>query len=128
MMQPSELLVAKMLPTIRSRLAQVLLQKFGMKQVDVARALGITQAAVSHYNTRARGLDQDIVRRFPEIDDFADGLATKIHDGIGRTQQIALVSAFCLDLMATQRFCEYHKKSASLDPNCSICFSEPPRP
>ena len=128
MMQPSELLVAKMLPTIRARLAQVLLQKYAMKQVDVARALGITQAAVSHYNTRARGLDQDIIRRFPEIDGFADGLATKIHDGIGRTQQIAIVDAFCLDLMATQRFCEYHKKRASLDPNCSICFSEPPRP
>lgn len=128
MMQPSELLVAKLLPTIRSRLAQVMLQKFSMKQVDVARALGITQAAVSHYNTRARGLDQDIIRRFPEIDEFADGLAGRIHDGIGQSQQIALVNAFCLDLMATQRFCEYHKKSASLDPNCSICFSEPPRP
>ncbi len=128
MMQPSELLVAKLLPTIRSRLAQVLLQKFSMKQVEVARTLGITQAAVSHYNTRARGLDQDIIRRFPEIDEFTDGLAGRIHDGIGQSQQIALVNAFCLDLMATQRFCEYHKKSASLDPNCSICFSEPPRP
>ena len=128
MMQPSELLVGKLLPTIRARLAQVLLEKFALKQIDVARALGITQAAVSHYNTRARGLDADIVRRFPEIDVFVDGLAGKIHRGIDRTHQIALVNAFCLDLMATQRFCEYHKKTALIDPNCSVCFSEPPRP
>lgn len=128
MLQPSELLVSKLLPTIRARLAQALLETHSMKQIEVARALGITQAAVSHYNTRARGLDQDIIRRFPEIDRFVAGLAVKIHDGLDQTQQIALVNAFCLDLMATQRFCEYHKRTASLDPNCSVCFSEPPRP
>ena len=128
MIQPSELLVGKLLPTIRARLAQVLLEKYEMRQIEVAKALGITQAAVSHYNTRARGLDADIVRRFPEIDAFVDALAGKIHRGIDRMQQIALVNAFCLDLMATQRFCDYHKKTASIDPNCSVCFSEPPRP
>ncbi len=128
MMQPSELLVAKLLPTIRARLAQVLLENYKMKQIEVAKALGITQAAVSHYNTRARGLDQDIVRRFPEIDEFVAGLAKKIHGGLGQTEQIALVNAFSLSLMATQRFCDYHKRTASLDPNCSVCFSEPPRP
>ena len=129
MIQPSELLVGKLLPTIRARLAQVLLEKYEMRQIEVAKALGITQAAVSHYNTRVRGLDQDIIRRFPEIDGFVEGLAHQIHDGIDRTQQIALVNAFCVNLMATQRFCDYHKKSASIDPTCSVCFPlEPPRP
>ena len=52
MLQPSEVTAAKLLPTIRARLAQELLEVHRLKQVQVARSLGITQAAVSHYNTR----------------------------------------------------------------------------
>ncbi len=52
MIQPQEVVVAKLLPTIRARLARELLRSFRMKQIDVAKAMGITQAAVSHYNTQ----------------------------------------------------------------------------
>ena len=42
MLQPGEVVVAKLLPTIRARLAQELLRTFDMKQVEVAKVLGIT--------------------------------------------------------------------------------------
>src|SRR5438128_12428238 len=64
MLQPQELVVARLLPTIRARLARELLHTYKMEQVDVARSMGITQAAVSHYNTQSRGVDQDILRPF----------------------------------------------------------------
>lgn len=128
MLQPQEVVVAKLLPTIRARLAQELLRKYDMKQVDVAKALGITQAAVSHYNTKSRGVDQEILRRFPEISGFVDGLAAKIHVGLPKSQQIAVLNQFCLDLMQTARFCEYHKRFGDIDPMCTACFQNPPRP
>lgn len=128
MLQPQEVVVAKLLPTIRARLAQALLRSYRMKQVDVAKALGITQAAVSHYNTKTRGVDQDILRRFPEIDGFVDGLAANIHAGMSKSQQIAVLNEFCFNLMQTARFCEYHKKVGDLDPMCAACFPAPPRP
>src|SRR2546428_158846 len=65
MLQPQELVVARLLPTIRARLARELLHTYKMKQVDVARSMGITQAAVSHYNTQSRGVDQEMLRLFP---------------------------------------------------------------
>ncbi len=128
MLQPSEVIAVKLLPTIRARLAQTLLERYRMKQTDVARALGLTQAAVSHYNTKSRGLDHELLRRFPEIDPFVEDLAARIHDGLPRTEQVALITRFSVDMMNTQRFCKYHKKLSDLDPNCAVCFPTPPPP
>lgn len=128
MLQPQEVVVAKLLPTIRARLAKELLRTYRMKQVQVARALGITQAAVSHYNTKSRGVDQELLRRFPEISRFVDEMARQIHDGMSKSDQIARLNDFCHHLTQTARFCEYHKKFGDIDPMCTACFPEPPKP
>jgi len=128
MLQPQELVVAKLLPTIRARLARELLRTYKMKQVDVARAMGITQAAVSHYNTQSRGVDQEMLRLFPEIKPFVVELARNIAQGMTLSNQIASVNQFCSNLMLTARFCEYHKGMGDIDPHCTACFPTPPRP
>ncbi len=128
MLQPQELVVAKLLPTIRARLARELLRTYKMKQVDVARSMGITQAAVSHYNTQSRGVDHEMVRLFPEIKPFVNGLADRIANGMTLSDQIASVNEFCSGLMLTARFCEYHKSLGDIDPHCTACFPSPPRP
>jgi len=128
MLQPGEVVVAKLLPTIRARLAQELLRTYDMKQVEVAKVLGITQAAVSHYNTKSRGVDQDVLQRFPEIEEFVDDIAKRIHGGLARSDQISKIDQFCAELMMTARFCDYHKKLGDLDPMCTACFPEPPKP
>jgi len=120
--------VAKLLPTIRARLARELLRTYHMKQVDVARAMGITQAAVSHYNTQSRGVDQEMLRRFPEIRKFVDDLAERIYHGMSRSEQISKINEFCMGLMQTARFCEYHKSLGDIDPMCTACFPSPPKP
>ena len=99
-----------------------------MKQVDVARAMGITQAAVSHYNTQSRGVDQEMLRLFPEIKPFVQELAERIASGLTLSNQIASVNSFCADLMLTARFCEYHKSMGDIDPHCTACFPSPPKP
>jgi len=128
MLQPQEVVVAKLLPTIRARLAKELLRTYKMKQVDVARNMGITQAAVSHYNTQSRGVDQDMMRRFPEIRAFVDGLAGRIAHGMSMSQQISTINEFCAGLMLTARFCDYHKSLGDIDPTCTACFQAPPKP
>ncbi len=128
MLQPFEVVSAKLLPTIRARLAQVLLDEYHMKQVEVAKHLGITQAAVSHYKTASRGIDPDLVRLFPEIDAFVHETAAKIADGMTQTEQVLAVNAVLDRIMNTQRFCDYHKRIAAIDPACSVCFPTPPRP
>jgi predicted transcriptional regulator len=128
MLQPSEVTASKLLPTIRARLAQELLETHKLKQVRVAKALGITQAAVSHYNTKSRGLDEDLIRRFPEIDEFAADLAARIAYGLPQTEQVARINEFLAGIMGTVRFCEYHKEVSDIDPECAVCFPSAPMP
>jgi predicted transcriptional regulator len=90
--------------------------------------MGITQAAVSHYNTQSRGVDQEMLRLFPEIKSFVHGLAESIAEGMTLSEEIASVNHFCSNLMLTARFCEYHKGMGDIDPHCTACFPSPPRP
>lgn len=125
-LQPYELVVNKLLPAIRARLAQTLLEEYGMRQVDVAERLGVTQATVSHYNTHTRGFDETVLELFPEIDEFVAGLARDIADGLPRSEQIGRLNGICWQLMYTDRFCSYHRQLADLE-NCNICY-EPVAP
>lgn len=128
MLQPFEVVTSKLLPTIRARLAQVLLDEYKMRQVEVAKLLGITQAAVSHYKTASRGIDPALVKLFPEIDAFVTQMAARLAKGMPQTQQVRLVNDLVERIMNTQRFCEYHKKIAAIDPACMVCFPTPPKP
>jgi len=122
MMQPSELVAAKLLPAIRARLAQILLRDYHMKQVEVAGHLGITQAAISHYNTRSRAVDEELLGMFPEIENGVKDLAAKISKGLPRPEQIAAIEALCKDITRTERFCAFHRRYSRLDSQCKICF------
>ncbi len=121
MLQPYELIVKKVLPTIRAKLAQALLDEHGLKQVDVAERLGVTQAAVSHYHSHTRGTDEAVVELFPEIDRFVEQLARDIVDGIPKSQQVARLNNLSWQLMYTERFCNYHRKIADLA-DCNVCY------
>ena len=122
MLQPQEVVVAKLLPTLRARVAQILLQDYALKQVQVAKLLGITQPAVSHYNTKSRGIDREILRLFPEVEGHAQLLALRIRQGLSQTDQIGALAAICENVLRTERFCSYHKRLADIDPTCDICF------
>lgn len=126
MLQPFEVVSAKLLPTIRARLAQVLLDEHKMRQIEVAQHLGITQAAVSHYKTASRGVDPELVALFPEIEAYVHEVAQRIVDGMTQTEQVQSMSRLVERLMNTERFCEYHKKVAAIDPNCRVCFPSEP--
>jgi len=127
MLQPQEVVVGKFLPAVRARVAQILLEDHHLRQVEIARLLGLTQAAVSHYHTRSRGLDKDVLKRFPELEAFAQDIAARIQKGLPLPAQIAAFNAMAETLSKTDRFCQYHKKIASLDETCDVCFESTPK-
>ncbi|MFQ6012677.1 MAG: transcriptional regulator [Thermoplasmata archaeon] len=126
MLQPYEIVVHKILPTIRARLARLLLEEYGMKQVEVADHLGVTQATVSHYNTHARGYDDGVLTLFPELEVFVVDLARDIAEGLPRPTQIGRVNAVCWQIMYTDRFCNFHRRIADLG-NCNVCYEAVPQ-
>lgn len=82
MLLPSEIEAKSLIPAVRAILAKKLIGEYSLKEEDVARDLGITQAAVSNYVRGTRG-DIDLISKLESvrevmrmIDDIAKDLST----------------------------------------------------
>ena len=82
MLLPSEIEAKSLIPAVRAILAKKLIGEYSLKEGDVAKDLGITQAAVSNYVRGTRG-DIDLISKLESvrevmrmIDDIAKDLST----------------------------------------------------
>ena len=66
MLLPSEIEAKSLIPAIRSILAQKLIKEYGLEEEDVAKVLGVTQAAVSNYVRGTRG-DTQLVTKLESV-------------------------------------------------------------
>ncbi len=92
MLTPCEVAVKTVSPAIRALLAQTLLEKHEMKEIQVAQLLGITQSAVSKYSKKVRGttIPLDSV---PEVQAITNQMVTLL---LGNpVQQMELMRLFC---------------------------------
>lgn len=82
MLLPSEIEAKSLIPAVRAILAKKLIKEYSLKEEDVAKVLGITQAAVSNYVRGTRG-DVELIVKLESvrevmrmIDDIAKDLST----------------------------------------------------
>ncbi|HYX72927.1 MAG TPA: helix-turn-helix domain-containing protein [Nitrososphaera sp.] len=82
MLLPSEIEAKSLIPAVRAILAKKLIKEYSIKEEDVAKDLGITQAAVSNYVRGTRG-DIELISKLESvrevmrmIDDIAKDLST----------------------------------------------------
>ncbi|MDQ3848054.1 MAG: transcriptional regulator [Nitrososphaera sp.] len=82
MLLPSEIEAKSLIPAVRAILAKKLIREYSLKEEDVAKDLGITQAAVSNYVRGTRG-DVELISKLESvrevmrmIDDIAKDLST----------------------------------------------------
>lgn len=82
MLLPSEIEAKSLIPAVRAILARKLIKEYSLKEEDVAKVLGITQAAVSNYVRGTRG-DIELISKLESvrevmrmIDDIAKDLST----------------------------------------------------
>ena len=82
MLLPSEIEAKSLIPAVRAILAKKLIKEYSLKEEDIAKVLGITQAAVSNYVRGTRG-DMELISKLEcvrevmrMIDDIARDLST----------------------------------------------------
>jgi predicted transcriptional regulator len=82
MLLPSEIEAKSLIPAVRAILARKLIKEYSLREEDVAKVLGITQAAVSNYVRGTRG-DLELISKLESvmevmrmIDDIARELST----------------------------------------------------
>ena len=120
MKTPCELVVGKILPSLRASVVKELSLKHDMKQSEIARKLGITQASVSQYLSSARAGDKKMIERFPKILDYAEEISGRIVAGEQRHQWYCVLCKACRDIRDDDEFCKMHRIATNIR-GCDIC-------
>jgi len=120
MKTPCELVVGKILPALRASVVKELSKKYKMKQSDIAKKLGITQASVSQYLSSSRAAGTKITDSFPKIKTYADDIAKRIVSGEDRYEWYGVLCEACKDIRSDDEFCRMHRIASNLV-GCEIC-------
>jgi len=100
---PCESIGRRLLPFFRAHIARELIEKYGFTQVETAKKLGTTQAAISQYLSSKRGIGdlEQFKDLLPMIQSAASEIANKIALGIIDSDKIAL--KFCEICLSVQK-------------------------
>ncbi len=112
---PCEIVVSKILPSIRSEVVGILSNTYGMRQIEIAEIMGITQASVSQYLNASRGADELFWEVFPEIKAYAGEAAKELVEGRNKlgpdNDSPFLLCTICGKIRKDDRFCTYLAES-----------------
>jgi len=123
MRPPCELVVRYILPTFRSLVAKELIEKHRFSQVDTAKKLGTTQAAISHYLYSKRG-DKKMrqLESVPQVQSTASEVAQGIANGkISAVDAMLSFCKLCIALRNQDVICNLHRDFVFLPEPCNIC-------
>ena len=116
---PQEIQYWYILPAIRRAFSKEMARR-KMKQKDIARHLGLTEAAVSQYVSAKRGdlvLPKDIIK---EIKKSVDNVEKSVKDRAA-FREVQRVSK---QIMSTHAICTIHKRhDKTLPKDCDLCHS-----
>ncbi|MFH1786972.1 MAG: helix-turn-helix domain-containing protein [archaeon] len=122
MRTPCELIVKFYLPAVRSQVAKEL-DKKGLTQSEIAKVLGVTQAAVSKYLSGKLDPTSSAISRLPEIKSTAKEIADGIYSKKLNTHTaLAKLCRTCRKLKGAHHFCPFHSDlQPGFDQDCAIC-------
>ena len=79
---PCEYIIWKGLPIIRNKLAETLINEFGLNQREAAEKLGLTPAAICQYHSKKRGQTEITSESFLQEIHLAAERIIKHHDAV----------------------------------------------
>ena len=124
MRPPCELVIKYILPTIRSLIAKDLIERYGYSQITVAKKLGTTQAAISHYSRSKRGMKRmEQLEKIPIIKTTVEEITRGLVEG--EMDSIEAMNRFCdlcVILRSQKLICEIHKDLMNLSAPCDLCL------
>ncbi|MEM3873883.1 MAG: hypothetical protein QXU45_01960 [Candidatus Bathyarchaeia archaeon] len=125
MLLPCEVAVKSLLPPVRAALAKQLMAKHGLKQMEAAKLLGVSQPAISLYNKKMRGKALDL-EKDKEIKSLIEELANSLaKEGLSHRDFTLKFCEICKTARAKGLLCNMHK---ALDPTfdiekCGLCIN-----
>ena len=115
---PQELEVWYVIPAIRKELASAM-KSNGLKQVEIAKRLGVTKSAITQYINESRGNEIKLNER---IKKEVVGSAQKINNTMDTIREIQ----YLLSVTREEKvICQIHKNLEKGFDNCNVCFEQP---
>ncbi len=78
---PCEEMARYLLPALRGAVVSYMYTERRMRQVDIAKLLGISQSAVSRYVNMERGLNRRIINEVPGMREVFEGFIARLERG-----------------------------------------------
>ena len=122
MLTPCEIAVKTVSPAIRAYMAQKMMDKHALSQIEVARILGITQSAVSKYNKGVRGTTIAI-EEIPQLQDITDRMiALLLASPADQTKVMQLFCQACALVRSRGLMCNLcQRNQKTKDASCDFC-------
>lgn len=121
MRTPCEVVVQEFLPQIRARIAAKLIEKHNWKQIDVAKALMVSQASVAKYK---RILKRKTSISEEKLNEIANYITERIlNNTITPISFIDKICWECYNMRVRGEICRVHKTKFPIlrELNCDIC-------
>jgi|YelNatPaOPRAMG01_1025707.scaffolds.fasta_scaffold45540_2 predicted transcriptional regulator len=117
-----EVIVASVLPSIRSLLAKELIVSYKLTQEEAAKLLGLTQPAISQYYRESRGTKVKILENSKKvmrmIRSLGNDIVTKKVDSRKIQQEFCKI---CKEVRKEKLICKLHKDIYPLIATCKEC-------
>jgi len=118
-----EIVSRYVLPSLKRRLAEIMLKEYGFTQKEIARILGVSEAAVSRYISGERGYYLR-VENLKGVDEKLRMIAEAFQRGEANTLAVHyMLHIIAAEMMAAKRLCALHKElDVDVNPaECNIC-------
>jgi len=118
MQLPQELEVWYVIPAIRKELASIM-KNNGLKQVEIAKNLGVTKAAITQYLNNKRGSE---IKFNEKIKQEVRNSAKRINDQIDALREVQ----YLINITREEKVvCQIHKDLEKGFDDCNVCFEQP---
>jgi predicted transcriptional regulator len=118
-----EVIVASILPAIRSIITKELLTTYKLTQKQTADLLGLTQPAISQYNHESRGFKVKLLEKQSKIMKMIDDLTKDIVSGKLDPKEIQIkFCRICRNVRENRMICHLHEE---IYPSIAPCMKCP---
>ncbi len=108
---PCESVIKKFAPAVKGESARILSSEHSLTQVEIARALGVTQAAVSKHLSRKVGADVVVAGRSSHV----KATAARVASGIAASASSGKPSLALIPAESICGFCRELRRQGSVD-------------
>jgi predicted transcriptional regulator len=123
MLTPHEVAVKSVIPAIRGLLAKKLVKEYAFTQKGAASLLGVSQSAISRYDSDERGVAIDL-SAYLDVASMIEGLSRKIAEGSVKREEILKKIDDISDYVIRKGYmCDLHRKvDPEANSGCSVCL------